>query len=799
MSIKFNPIFCLLLFAYLSTSALSAGNFRVSGYVKDAQTNEVLIGAGVWETKTNNGVLTDNRGYFSLLLKDTSSLTFTYVGYQLLRLEITNPKDTFLTIQMEAGETLNEIVVSAVSANHFDVSRFSAKDLMLTPSLGAKPDVLKTLQLLPGVQSHSEGLSMILVRGGDAGQNHYLLDNVPLIYVNHLGGFTSVFNPDMINSVDFYKGNFPAKYGGKLSSIVEITQREGDVSKHQGSFSIGLTDASFSFEGPAFRSKGSYMITARKTLTELLMMGFTALSDGNNAIAGYGFHDINAKLTWKPDTKNSLQLNVYTGDDYLNYTLKWWAKFGNKNERNHIRQQWGNWLLSANWKRAFDGGWHVENILSFSHYRNINSLNYKNKTDKIYLENLDRASVQDFSWRSAVKYSPMKNWDMAFGGQASYLVHEPVYIYRSASNLPTQRNLFHTIETALYLDNKIKLTPRFLLQPSLRVNGYFNDDYRLPRFEPRLNIQFKASNNHYLNANYMSVSQNSHLVFTQSSILKKEIWLPATNNIPSQTSNQISLGWSGSYCQGMFGTELNLYYKKMENLAALKEGYENMTDITNIENKLATNGKGIAYGTEITLRKNTGWWTGSASYAYSKATRQFAEINGGQVYDYEYNRPHNITLNFNRQLSKAWTMNAVWLLQSGFLYTPAIGKQYAPDMETGLENNVELIYGDKNSARMPAYHRLDLGFSYTKQTKKGNNAVWTFSVYNLYNHQNPYNFYYDDDNDIDNTTDYAKPLSLYQTSFFPIIPSISYKIYFDYTKKEKKGQAEKKKKNWLYL
>lgn len=785
MQIKRNLLLVVLFLGVVSILELSAENFRISGFVKDAQNGEALIGATVKIPKTNIGTSTDTRGYFNIILKEKDALTISYVGYQTQHIQLLNAKDTLLLVQMEQGQELSEIVISAPSTSRFDISRLSAEKLMMTPSLGAKPDVLKTLQLLPGVQSHSEGLSMILVRGGDPGQNQYLLDKVPLIYVNHLGGFTSVFNPDMINSVDFYKGSFPAGYGGKLSSITDITQREGSLSKHQGSLSIGLSDVSLALEGPLLNSKASYMITARKTLTELLMMGFTAIDNGNDAMAGYGFHDVNAKLTWRPDTKNSLQLNLYTGDDYLHYRLKWWGQAGNKNERNYIKQQWGNWLVSANWKRAIEGGWYLENILSFSRYRNVNKLNYKNKTEKTELVNLDQSAVQDLSWRSSVKYSPIRNWDTELGAQVSYLLHEPMYIYRSNSTFPSQRNIFHSFETALYLDNKINITPYLQMQPSFRLNAYFNDGFRFIHPEPRISMQIKASESQRFNLNYMLASQNSHLIFTQSSILKKEIWMPATQDMPSQTSRQMSFGWYATYGMGMFSTELNIYYKSMNNLASLKEGYENMVNITDIENKMVSGGKGTAYGAELTLSKNTGLWTGSASYAYSKATRQFEQINNGKVYDYEYNRPHNVVLSISRQLGKAWLLNAVWILQSGFLYTPAVGKQYVLDINDPSKTNVELIFGEKNSVRMPVYHRLDLGLNYTTQTKRGNKAVWTFSIYNLYNRKNPYNFYYDNDNNAANLTDYTKSLQLYQTYFFPIIPSVSYKIYFDYKRKKK--------------
>jgi outer membrane receptor for ferrienterochelin and colicin len=360
----------------------------------------------------------------------------------------------------------------------------------------------------------------MMVRGGEPGQNQYLLDNVPLTYVNHLGGFLSVFNPDMINSVDFYKGNFPARQGGKLSSIVDITQREGNISKHQGSFSVGVTDLSFTFEGPLANNKISYIVTARKTLTDALLGLVSAVADGNDAIVAYGFHDINAKLNWKPDDRNSLSLNLYQGDDYLNHWTKPW-KMRNE-ERNHFNQQWGNWLISGRWNRVINPRLYAENILSYSRYRNKTGLNYRYKEDGVTkkLENLNRASVNDFSFRSAWKYAFLKNWNIEFGGQISNLIYEPNYNYLSTSSTPAIGDKYKATESAVYIDNKISLTPELVIQPSIRLTGFSNNSTHFIEPEPRINMTYSPNQNQSLNLNYMRVSQSSHLVFAQSELLK---------------------------------------------------------------------------------------------------------------------------------------------------------------------------------------------------------------------------------------------------------------------------------------
>lgn len=783
----------LLLFSSLSVYAA-----QFSGFVRDAKSGEVLIGANIWEQTQNTGTTTDNRGYFNFKVKSPCVLTVSYIGYKTQYIRLQTATDSLISVKLESENSLTEVTVTASRQKNYEVTRLSAKELSLIPTIGGKPDVIKALQLLPGVQSQSEGMSLMMVRGGEPGQNQYLLDNVPLIYVNHLGGLMSVFNPDMINSVDFYKGNFPARQGGKLSSIVDITQREGDISKHQGSFSLGLTDAAFTFEGPLANKKMSYMVTARKTLVDALLAGATTLVDENYAIVAYGFHDINAKLSWKPNERNNLSLNLYQGDDYLNYWTKPWKM--HNDEKSHINQQWGNWLVSGRWSRVISSKLYAENILSYSRYRNKSGQEYSYKEENITkeIETINMASVKDFSLRSAWKYSFLKNWDIDFGGHVGSLIYEPNYNYLSTSTNPQIGDIYRSIESAVYIDNKIRLFSDITLQPSLRISNFSNNGENFWEFEPRINFSYKLNTNHSLNLNYMRVSQNSHLVFAQTELLKREVWLPATSILRPETSNQLSVSWNSSFADGKFSAETNIYYKQMKHLVTLKEGYENMIGITGIENKIELEGTGIAYGAEFMLKKNTGKWTGSLSYAWSYADRTFININGGKTYEFDYNRPHNFTLNLNRDLGKNWTMSAVWILQSGTPYTPALGKYYTLNPETG-KTGIEIIYGAKNSDRMQPYHRLDLGFNHTIITKRGNKAVWTYSIYNAYNHINPFGYYYDNDNKTENLTYYNHPIQLYKLGLFSIIPSISYKVYFDYTKKAKTAEVkEKKKYNWLY-
>ncbi|HRZ99090.1 MAG TPA: TonB-dependent receptor, partial [Paludibacter sp.] len=354
-------------------------------------------------------------------------------------------------------------------------------------------------------------------------------------------------------------------------------------------------------------------------------------------------------------------LNLYQGDDYLNsWTKPWMMK---NNEKSHINQKWGNWLISGRWNRVFSSKLYAENIISYSRYRNSSGQLYGYEDAGVIkeIETEIKSSVKDLTFRSAWKYAFLKNWNMEFGGQAGYLIYEPNYNYLSTSTTPIISDVYHAIESAVYLDNKIKLIPSLLFQPSMRISNFTNNGENFMEIEPRVNLSYKLNSNQSFNLNYMRVSQSSHLVFAQSELLKREVWLPATSVLPPEISNQYSASWNGNFSQGRYSTETNVYFKRMTHLVTLKEGYENMIGITGIENKIESNGKGIAYGAEFMLRKNTGKWTGSASYGWSYSDRTFANINAGKSYEFDFNRPHSFTLNVNRELKNNWNMSTVWI------------------------------------------------------------------------------------------------------------------------------------------
>lgn len=791
---------------FFFTSIFLNAQVIVSGFIKDKTNGESLLGANIVEALTQNGTVTDNNGYFSLRVKTPTTIIFSYIGYTSDSIQLTSKHDTLVQVLLNPGKELNEIVIKAERIARPNMVKLNMAEVQYVPSLSGKPDILKVLQLQPGIKTQGEGSSLMLVRGGGPGENLYLFDNVPVIYVNHLGGFMSVFNPDIINGMEIYKGGFPARYGGKLSSIVDITQKEGNTVERKGSVSVGLTDISFTLDGP-INKKLTYYLTARKTvLFDLFTLGVTSLTNMNSFTMYYGFHDLNGKISWKPNAKNNIQLNVYQGDDYLKFREK--PDTANPESRNKLTYKWGNWLVSSNWKHVISSRLFGSATLSFARYRlsidQFVSFLLKNKTETLEAQYL--SYVQDLSLQVSLKQNLAKNWSLEYGIKSSMMQHLPyTYFYQGKQKEGGQ--YIPNNESAAYVENSVTLPARIKLNAGLRLASFFTKDFNTYKWEPRISASKEIGKNHQLSMNYMRVNQFSHLLYTAGNAFSNEIWIPSDKVIKPAYSDQFSLSWNANLYDDKFSAEVTSYYKTLNDLATYKEGYLSLQGDEYWKTKIVSGGKGEAYGVEFTLKKNTGKLTGFAGYAWSRATRNFPGINFNQTYRYEYDRPHSITLSANYKFTEKISANATWIYQSGLPYTPVIGRQLTPALNPDQNGNYiyyeTFIYGERNSASMKAYHRLDLGvtlnrFNEAKELK----SSWSFSVYNAYNRQNAIYYYF-------NTTNHSeiinpeiagikyKPFQMYQISLFPIIPSFSYKYYFNQHSIKKKP-LKKRLRNLLF-
>lgn len=777
----------IMVLALLLSVAANAQKANLSGFVNDANTGECIIGANVYLSDRSHGTSTDQKGYFNLVATVPAKLCLSCIGYAdtCFAVNVTNGQPLQLKMR-PVTQTLGvaEVTASKIERPQFNTLTLAQKDIELLPTLGSRPDIIKAAQQLPGIEPLTEASSVMIVRGGNPGENLYMLDNVPLIYVNHIGGFMSVFNSEMINSMDIYKGGFPARYGGKLSSIVDLTARKGDPTKPKGSLSAGLTDLSFSVEGPGGLKNSSFIITGRKTVTEALLYAMSEIakisdSQDNNVI--YGFHDINAKYTWSPDAKNSFSFNVYEGDDYMRI----WKNFVKNNtvEKNSVGNIWGNLLVSGQWNRSVSPKLFSTNILSFTRYRlrNNSKAYMRNAIDTTDYFSSGKSTVQDLTLRSQWKLTLSQVWSIEYGLQASYLRYQPNYYYNTYTSSQPAIDISHVFDNALYADNLLKMGDWADGSVGVRFGLYHNRGFSHFVFDPRLNLNFHIGQS-TLNLTAMRATQTAHLLMTPGSIMNNEVWITSDERIKPSTADQVSIGWQRSFAKNRINVEADVYYKCQHNLATYREGYNCLIGDNNWRNKVESGGRGTSYGFELMAKANFGRLHGYAGYTFSHTTRQFDDINGGRGYIYEYDRPHSINLNANYLINEKWTLSASWTFQTGLPYTPIVATQLVPCVDISGEIYFEEshIYGERNSERMRNYHRLDLAAKYKTKTERGRNAEWTFSIYNAYCRQNPFYYYYGDPN--------GDPLSwnlypndspkLWQRCFFPIIPTFSYKVWF---------------------
>lgn len=775
----------LLAFLLLSVSAFSQ-KFHISGVVSDASNGECIIGVNVFLSDRSTGTATDQKGYFNLVAELPAELCFSCIGYTDTCLRIQQTGNQSLAIRLQPStENLQSVEIKAkkVVRPVFNTLTLTAKAIDQIPTLGSRPDIIKAAQQLPGIEPLTEGSSVMLVRGGNPGENLYILDNVPLIYVNHLGGFMSVFNSEMINTMDIYKGGFPAKFGGRLSSIVDLTVKKGNPSRFKGSISAGITDLDFAVEGPGGTKNSSFIITGRKTLSEILMYAASQMAKdmgGQDYNLAYGFHDINAKYTWSPDSKNSFAFNVYEGDDYLSL---WKNLQGNGDvEKNSINSIWGNMLVSGQWTNAISPMVFMSNTISFTQYHLKNN-------SKAHLENsmgitdffvCSASKLGDASLRSDWKWFASASWTLEYGLQSSYKAYRPNQFTSSYSSTIVSDGA-NVVDNSLYINNRLRIGHSIFGDIGIRINAYLNDGYSHFAFEPRMNCNI-CINKSTVNLSAMRVTQNSHLLMTPGSILNNEIWIPADENAKPAFSEQVSMGWQRDFFDGLINTEIDIYYKLLHELTTYREGYGILLGDSDWSNSIVSGGEGKAYGIEMMAKLNLGAWNGYLGYTYSHTNRQFDHINEGKVFVHEYDRPHSINFNMNYAINEKWSLGALWVYQSGLPYTPIIGIQAVPVIDSnGLSDIEEVnIYGERNSARMRDYHRLDLAAKFKTLTEKGRMAEWTFSIYNAYCRQNPFYYYYGDHkgDPISWNQFPDEAATLWQRTFFPVIPSFSYKVWF---------------------
>jgi len=774
--------FFLLIISLFSLLQVKAQDIILSGYITDLETNETLIDANIYDVNSGRGTYTNNYGYYSFSLPRDNpiALKISYIGYTMLTESFILGDDISLNFSLEPDNNIGEVVIVAKSErsiekrNDLGTLTIPVKEIETLPSIGGESDLLKAYQLMPGVQAGNEGSSTIFVRGGSHDQNLILLDNVPLYYVNHLGGFVSIFNTDAINKVNLIKGGFPASYGGRLSSIVDVSMREGNSNEFHGNGMLGLIASKISVEGPIVNSNTSYIISYRRLLFDVVNRTINIFS--NKPITkGYYFYDFNAKINHKFSNNNRLFLSVYMGND------KFYKKSSKKEEETIQKDaiQWGNKLFALRWNHLFSQTLFSNLTLSHTKYR-LKVGNYFEFQSKNQIYDLNyKQGVEDTNLKMDFNYYVTPNYKMKFGikstmhtfnsGELDYKeeINQEVVMDTIISN-----KLVRTFEIAAYIENKIKIGEKLKANIGLHYNTYHVNNSVYHSLEPRVLLNWNFKPTYSLKASYTKMQQNVHLLTSGNVSLPVDLWVPATENITPQKSEQFSLGFAKSIDNGKYELSIETYYKKSQDLITYKEGAYFYNISSEWENKIEKNGIGKSYGIELLAKKKVGKSTGWLAYTLAKTDRQFTNINQGNSYPYHYDRRHNINLVYQYKLNKSINFSATWVYNTGKAISIAEGRYDMPisgfgSHEGGVVNDFQ-IYNGKNGFRMRDFHKLDIGMSY-RQEKKWGEQTWNFSVYNAYNRKNPHYYFFVPNN---------YKLELWQKSLFPIIPSVSYSFKF---------------------
>ncbi len=811
-------VFILLCMFVLATN-IYAQRHTISGYVTDRKSGERLVNANVYEQSTLKGSTANSFGFFSISLPaGKHSIIASFIGFQPKTIEINLDRDMVVNFELDpASDELEEVVVVGNRSNKVEETQMSMMDIPIQklqkiPVILGEADVLKVIQLLPGVSGGTEGTSGIYVRGGGPDQNLFLLDGVPVYNASHLLGFFSVFNPDALKTVKLYKGGFPARFGGRLSSVVDISMKDGNMKKFQGDFSIGLIASKLSFEGPIVKDKTSFIVSARRTYADIIAQPFIAYANrmnDDNIKAGAYFHDLNLKINHIFSDRSRLYLSGYHGTDraYGGYSDTYTTY--NNNQQQSIKSQekfglgWGNTILSLRWNYLISPKLFSNTTATYSKYNFNVGMVFKqtNETTKEKSEEFFKylSGIEDYSAKIDFDYFPTPGQEIKFGAQYTNHKFTPGVInlklavddddIQSMIDSIFSNKAIYANELSTYIEDDIALNPRLNVNVGAHLSFFFVEGESYIRLQPRLALRYKASDNLALKASYSRMAQHVHLLATSGINLPTDLWLPVTKKFEPPISDQVAIGTAINLPFDL-SFSIEGFYKTMNNLIEYKEGASFTGTATNWENKVEK-GRGWSYGAEFLLEKTSGKTTGWIGYTLAWNYRQFDNLNFGNPFPAKYDRRHDLSVVLTHQFSERFDIGASWVYGTGNAVTLAY-MEYPMAEFPGTRNSYSYYwdnnnlkeYGGRNNYRMPAYHRLDIGFNWHKRLKHGT-RTWNFSVYNAYNRNNPFYMQWRTKGGYSRTEINGvvtekddRRVVLTQFSLFPFIPSISYSYKF---------------------
>ncbi|MEI8086511.1 MAG: TonB-dependent receptor [Paludibacter sp.] len=755
----------LILIFFLNATILSAQSFTISGYITDKKTGESIIGAiALVKNSSHIGRTSNDYGFYSLSLpKGNYELVFSYIGHQKQNINVALTGNKTLNVAMEDNTaTLKEVVVTGTRENEnvrqstMGVEKMSVETVSKLPVIFGERDILKIIQLLPGVKSGGDGQSGFTVRGGTIDQNLILLDDAPVYNASHLLGFFSTFNSDAIKDVSLYKGTAPAQFGGRISSVVDVKMNEGDNQNYGVSGGIGLISSKLNIEGPLQKGKSSFLISGRRTYADV----FLKLTDKFKDNQLY-FYDFNAKLNYRFSDKDRLFVSGYFGRDVLALS-------------NRFSIDWGNTTGTMRWNHLYNSKLFSNTSLIYSNY------DYKINISSDSLKFSILSRIRDWNLKQEFQYFPNSNNEWKIGYNIIHHTITPGQI-TSETIAANTKQIRNGVESALYIANDWQAMEKLKINAGLRVSSFTvlggSDYYNLDAknnvtdtinqpgivtnyflFEPRVSLSYALGENSSVKAAYTRNTQNMHLITNSVSGSPTDKWIMSNNIVKPEIGNQVSAGYYLNFKDNMYAFSAETYYKSMLNQIDYKDNANERAPI--IETQLLY-GKGSAYGLELLLKKNKGKFTGWLGYTLSRSEKQIDGINNSQWYAARQDRTHDISIVTMYDISKRWNVSAVWVYQTGNAITFPSGKYEVAG------NNI-LLYTERNGYRMPAYHRLDLGATYKLKEHKRFSSELSFSLYNAYGHENAYIITFEK-----SKTDPNKTVAM-QTSLFRWIPSVSW-------------------------
>lgn len=779
----------ILLFSIFFPAIIQAQNkFTISGYVKDAASGEDLIGASIYIDGDNPvGSVSNVYGFYSITLPEGSyQVSYSFVGYQPQIRDIELTADLRLNVNLELKNILEEIVITAeredenIQSTEMGTVDLSIEQVKTIPVLFGEVDVLKTLQLLPGVGSAGEGNSGFYVRGGGPDQNLILLDEAVVYNTGHLFGFFSVFNSDAIKNVTLVKGGMPAQYGGRLSSVVDVQMKDGNNQKFQAEGGIGLIASRLTLQGPIIKDKASFIISARRTYIDAVIAPFTKNTDfeGN----AYYFYDLNTKLNYKISDKDRLFLSGYFGRDVFT--------FKSADDGFNIEIPWGNATATARWNHLFSNKLFMNVSAIYNDYNFEVSSAFEDFDFTLF------SGVRDWNLKTDFDYYLNSNHTIKYG--VNYIYHSFAPYSAQGSSGETEfstdtLNKKYAHEAAIYIQDEFNLGALWRINAGIRAsyflqvgpynfidvdpisqipidtinykNGEPIKDYW--GIEPRINARYIIDETSSLKAGIAITNQYIHLVSSSTSTLPTDLWVPSSARVQPQKGIQYSIGYFKNIKNNMFETSIEVYYKDLQNQIEFADSYVPELG-TDIENEFVF-GDGRSYGMELFFKKAKGDFTGWIGYTLSKTERLFTDLTtGDNWFPTKYDRVHDLELVAVYDLSQRWSVSGTFVYATGQATTIA-------ESFYVIENELRTDYGPRNGYRMEPYHRLDLSATLKGKPDKSFESSWNFSVYNVYSRKNPYFIYTDIGGDLatGNVTVQAKKVSL-----FPVIPSVTWNFKF---------------------